>query len=180
MELKRVVITGIGSVTALGLNAKETWKNIKAGVSGAGPITNFDASLFKTQFACEAHGFKAEDYFDRKEARKMDRYAQFAIVAAREAIADCGIDLETADKDEIGVILGVGIGGLTTFSQEIQEYAGTKTTLGPRFTPFFIPKVITDMACGLISIEFGFRGPNYTTTSACASSSNPLIYCTDD
>lgn len=175
MELKRVVITGIGSVTALGLNAKETWKNIKAGVSGAGPITNFDASLFKTQFACEAHGFKAEDYFDRKEARKMDRYAQFAIVAAREAIADCGIDLETADKDEIGVILGVGIGGLTTFSQEIQEYAGTKTTLGPRFTPFFIPKVITDMACGLISIEFGFRGPNYTTTSACASSSNALI-----
>ncbi|MBQ0142088.1 MAG: beta-ketoacyl-ACP synthase II [Prevotellaceae bacterium] len=175
MELKRVVVTGIGSVTALGLTAPETWKNIKAGVSGAGPITNFDASSFKTQFACEVHGFKGEDYFDRKEVRKMDRYAQFAIIAAREAIADSGLNLETADKDEIGVILGVGIGGLTTFSGEIQDYAATREQFGPRFSPFFIPKVITDMACGLISIEFGLRGPNYTTSSACASSSNALI-----
>lgn len=175
MELKRVVITGVGAVTPVGLNSSESWENIKAGVSGAAPITHFDASLFKTQFACEVKNFNPEDHFDRKEARKMDRYAQLAIVAAREAVADSGMDLESVDKDEIGVILGVGIGGLDSFTVDVKEFGVSGTTIGPRFSPFFIPKVISDMASGLISIEFGFRGPNYATTSACASASNAII-----
>lgn len=175
MELKRVVVTGIGAVTPVGSTTEESWENIKAGVSGAGPITLFDASLFKTHFACEVKNFKAEDHFDRKEARKMDRYAQLAIVASREAVADSGMNLDEVDKDEIGVILGVGIGGVYSFAEDVKEFARTGATIGPRYSPFFIPKTITDMASGLISIEFGFRGPNYTTTSACASASNALI-----
>lgn len=174
MELKRVVVTGIGAVSPLGLTAKESWTNAVNGVSGAAPITHFDASAFKTQFACEVKGFNPEDHFDRKEVRKMDIYAQFAIVAAREAVKDSGINLETENKDEIGVILGVGIGGLHSYADEVSEYAINGPQTGPRFSPFFIPKTITDMASGLISIEFGFRGPNYTTTSACASASNAL------
>lgn len=174
MELKRVVVTGIGAVSPLGLTAKESWTNAVNGVSGAAPITHFDASAFKTQFACEVKGFNPEDYLDRKEARKMDIYAQFAMVAAKEAVKDSGIDLETVNKDEIGVILGVGIGGLHSYADEVSEYAINGPQTGPRFSPFFIPKTITDMASGLISIEFGFRGPNYTTTSACASASNAL------
>ncbi len=175
MELKRVVITGIGAITPVGLNAEDSWANIIKGVSGAGPISAFDTSLFKTQFACEVKGFKAEDHFDRKEARKMDRYAQLAIVASREAIADSGMNLDEVDKDEIGVILGVGIGGVYSYAEEIKTFALTGATAGPRFSPFFIPKTITDMASGLISIEFGFHGPNYTTSSACASASNAMI-----
>ena len=175
MELKRVVITGIGAITPVGLNVKDTWDNIKQGVSGAAPITTFDTSLFKTKFACEVKGFKAEDHFDRKEARKFDRYAQFAIVASREAVADSGMNLDEVDKDEIGVILGVGIGGVYSYAEEIKAFALTGATSGPRFSPFFIPKTITDMASGLISIEFGFHGPNYTTSSACASASNAMI-----
>lgn len=174
MELKRVVVTGMGGVTPLGLDAETTWQNIRNGVSGAAPITLFDASKFKTQFACEVKGFNAEDHLDRKEARKYDRYAQMAIVAAREAVKDSGMDLEKVDKDEIGVILGVGIGGVYSFAEDVKNFALTGETLGPRYNPFFIPKTITDMASGLISIEFGFRGPNYATTSACASASNAI------
>ena len=175
MELKRVVITGIGAITPVGKTALESWSNIKAGVSGAAPITLFDTSLFKTKFACEVKDFKAEEHFDRKEARKIDRYAQFAIVAAREAVADSGMNLDDVDKDDIGVILGVGIGGLYSFAYDVKEFGVSGATMGPRFSPFFIPKTIADMASGLISIEFGFRGPNYATTAACASASNALI-----
>lgn len=174
MELKRVVVTGLGAVTPVGLTAEETWENLKNGVSGAAPITHFDAAQFKTQFACEVKGFNPTDYIDRKEARKMDLYSQFAVVAARQAVADSGMDLETIDKDEIGVILGVGIGGIKSYEDEVSNYALTGETVGPRFNPFFIPKMIADMASGLISIEFGFHGPNYATTSACASSSNAI------
>ncbi|MBR1379904.1 MAG: beta-ketoacyl-ACP synthase II, partial [Bacteroidaceae bacterium] len=174
MELKRVVITGIGAVTPLGLTAEETWENMKKGVSGAGPITQFDASQFKTQFACEVKGFNPTDYIDRKEVRKMDRCSQFAIAAARQAIADSGMDLDKVDKNEIGVILGVGIGGIHTFEEEVSNYAINGPTTGPKYNPFFIPKMIADMPAGLISIEYGFHGPNYVTASACASSSNAL------
>lgn len=174
MELKRVVVTGIGAITPLGLTAEETWENIKKGVSGAAPITHFDASQFKTQFACEVKGFNANNYIDRKEARKMDLYTQYAIAAAKMAIADSGMDMETVDKKEIGVVLGVGIGGIHTFEEEAGNYAVNGPQLGPKYNPFFIPKMIADIAAGHISIEYGFHGPNFTTTSACASSSNAI------
>ena len=175
MELKRVVVTGIGALTPLGNTAEESWENLKAGKSGAGPITHFDASQFKTQFACEVKGFNAADYIDRKEARKMDIYTQYALAAAKMAIDDSGLLAnETVDKNEIGVVLGVGIGGIKTFEEEAGNYAVTGPQLGPKFNPFFIPKMIADIASGHISIQYGFHGPNYTTTSACASSSNAL------
>ncbi|MDD6124535.1 MAG: beta-ketoacyl-ACP synthase II [Bacteroidales bacterium] len=173
MELKRVVVTGLGALTPVGNTMPETWENIKNGVSGAGPITHFDASQFKTQFACEVKGFKANDFIDRKEARKMDLYEQYALVAAMEAIKDCGWDLEAINKNRIGVILGVGIGGIHTFEEEAGYYA-LNADKGPKFNPFFIPKMIADIAAGQISIQYGFHGPNYTTTSACASSTNAL------
>ncbi len=174
MELKRVVVTGIGAITPLGKNAKETWENAKNGVSGAAEITHFDTSKFKTHFACEVKNYNAQDYFDRKEARKMDLYEQYAIIAADEAIKDCGWDLEKIDTNDIGVILGVGIGGIRTFEEESVNYAKTGETLGPRYSPFFIPKMISDIAAGQISINYGFHGPNFATTSACASSTNAL------
>lgn len=174
MELKRVVVTGIGAITPLGKNAKETWENAKNGVSGAAEITHFDTSKFKTHFACEVKNYNAQDYFDRKEARKMDLYEQYAIIAADEAIKDCGWDLGKIDKNEIGVIFGVGIGGIRTFEEESVNYAKTGETLGPRYSPFFIPKMISDIAAGQISINYGFHGPNFATTSACASSTNAL------
>ena len=175
MELKRVVVTGIGALTPLGNTAEESWENLKAGKSGAGPITHFDASQFKTQFACEVKGFNAAEYIDRKEARKMDIYTQYALAAAKMAIDDSGLLAnETVDKNEIGVVLGVGIGGIKTFEEEAGNYAVTGPQLGPKFNPFFIPKMIADIASGHISIQYGFHGPNYTTTSACASSSNAL------
>ncbi len=174
MELKRVVVTGIGAITPLGLTAEESWENIKKGVSGAAPITHFDASQFKTQFACEVKGFNAANYIDRKESRKMDLYTQYALAAAKMAIEDSGIISETVDLNEIGVVLGVGIGGIKTFEEEAGNYAVNGPQLGPKFNPFFIPKMIADIAAGHISIQYGFHGPNYTTTSACASSSNAL------
>ena len=174
MELKRVVVTGLGALTPVGNNVAETWENLVNGVSGAGPITHFDASKFKTQFACEVKGFKANDYLDRKEARKMDLYTQYAIVAAKEAIEDSAMDLDKVDKNKIGAIYGVGIGGLRTLEDELFSYAGYKDELGPKFNPFFIPKMIADIASGHISIMYGFHGPNFTTTSACASSSNAI------
>lgn len=174
MELKRVVVTGLGALTPLGNTVAETWDNLKKGVSGAGPITHFDASKFKAQFACEVKNFKASDYIDRKEARKMDLYEQYALVAAMEAVKDCGMDLDTVDKNRIGVVLGVGIGGIHTFEEEAGNYAVNGAEMGPKYNPFFIPKMIADIASGQISINFGFHGPNYTTTSACASSTNAL------
>ena len=175
MELKRVVVTGIGAVTPIGHSAEETWKNLLAGVSGAGPITNFNAEKFKAQFACEVKDFKAEDFgLDRKEARKMDRYCQFAVAAAKMAIEDSGMDVEAIDKNRVGVVYGVGIGGIQTFQDEIEAYGRTGEELGPKFGPFFIPKMIADIAAGHISILYGFHGPNYVTTSACASSTNAL------
>jgi len=174
MELKRVVVTGLGALTPVGNNVAETWENLVNGVSGAGPITHFDASNYKTQFACEVKGFKVNEHLDRKEARKMDLYTQYAIVAAKEAIADAAMDLDKEDKTKIGVIYGVGIGGLRTLEEELFSYAGYKDTMGPKFNPFFIPKMIADIASGHISIMYGFHGPNFTTTSACASSSNAI------
>ena len=174
MELKRVVVTGLGTVSPLGLSVSETWANVLEGKSGAGPITHFDASKFKTQFACEVKGFDPSKYFDRKEARKLDLYAQYAIAAAKEAIENCGVDLESVDKDEIGVIFAAGIGGIQTFEQEIGYYYSHEDQ-GPKFNPFFIPKMISDIAAGQISIMYGFRGPNFSTTSACASSTNALV-----
>jgi len=174
MELKRVVVTGLGALTPVGNNVAETWENLVNGVSGAGPITHFDASKFKTQFACEVKNFNPNDHLDRKEARKMDLYTQYAIVVAKEAIEDAGMDLEKEDKTKIGVIYGVGIGGIRTFEEEMIAYAGIKDTIGPKFNPFFIPKMIADIASGHISIMYGFHGPNFTTTSACASSSNAI------
>jgi 3-oxoacyl-[acyl-carrier-protein] synthase II len=174
MELKRVVVTGLGALTPVGNNVTETWENLVNGVSGAGPITHFDTTNFKTKFACEVKNFKVNEHLDRKEARKMDLYTQYAIVAAKEAIEDSGMDLETVDKNKIGVIYGVGIGGLSTLEDELFNYALTKDKLGPKFNPFFIPKMIADIASGHISIMYGFHGPNFTTTSACASSSNAI------
>ena len=174
MELKRVVVTGLGALTPVGNNVAETWENLVNGVSGAGPITHFDASKFKTQFACEVKNFNPNEHFDRKEVRKMDLYTQYAIVAAKEAIEDSAMDLEKVDKNKIGVIFGVGIGGIRTFEEEMIAYAGIKDTVGPKFNPFFIPKMIADIASGHISIMYGFHGPNFTTTSACASSSNAI------
>lgn len=173
MELKRVVVTGLGAVTPLGNNTEDTWNNLVAGVSGAAPITLFDASQFKTQFACEVKNLKVNDYIDRKEARKMDRYAQLAIISAMQAIQDSGMNLEEIDKNRVGVIYGVGIGGIKTFEEEVGYWAQHQEN-GPKFNPFFIPKMIADIASGHISIMYGFQGPNYTTTSACASSTNAL------
>ncbi|MBR5192963.1 MAG: beta-ketoacyl-ACP synthase II [Bacteroidaceae bacterium] len=174
MELKRVVVTGLGALTPVGNNVTETWENLVNGVSGAGTITHFDTTNFKTKFACEVKTFKVNEHLDRKEARKMDLYTQYAIVAAKEAIKDSGMDLETVDKNKIGVIYGVGIGGLNTLEEELFNYALTQEKLGPKFNPFFIPKMIADIASGHISIMYGFHGPNFTTTSACASSSNAI------
>ena len=173
MELKRVVVTGLGAVTPVGNNPEETWKNLLEGVSGAAPITHFDASQFKPQFACEVKGFNVNDYIDRKEARKMDRYAQLAMASAVQAVEDSKMDLESVDKNRIGVVYGVGIGGIKTFEDEVGYYA-THQENGPKFNPFFIPKMISDIAAGQISIRYGFHGPNYATTSACASSTNAL------
>ena len=174
MELKRVVVTGLGAISPLGNSAEETWKNMLNGVSGAGPITHFDASMFKTQFACEVKDFKVADFIDRKDARKMDLYTQYAIAAAKMAVDNSGMDLEKVNKNRIGVIYGVGIGGIHTFEEEAGYYAVTGKEMGPKFNPFFIPKMIADIAAGHISIQYGFRGPNYCTTSACASSSNAV------
>ena len=173
MELKRVVVTGLGAVTPVGNNPEETWTNLVNGVSGAAPITLFDASKFKTQFACEVKGINFADYIDRKEARKMDRYTQLAIVSATQAVRDSGLDGEGIDKDRVGVVYGVGIGGIKTFEDEVKYY-GVNEANGPKFSPFFIPKMIADIAAGQISINYGFHGPNYATTSACASSTNAL------
>ena len=166
MELKRVVITGLGAITPIGKNVNDYWAALLAGVSGAAPITNFDTAKFKTKFACEVKDFDAREYFDRKEVRKHDRYAQFGIIAADQAIADSGIiDDPSVNRDRVGVIWASGIGGLSTFHQSVKEY-----TLGdgtPRFNPFFIPKMIADIAAGHISIKYGFRGPNFATVSAC-------------
>lgn len=173
MELKRVVVTGLGAVTPVGNNVEETWNNLVAGKSGAAPITQFDCSKFKSQFACEVKNLNINDYIDRKEARKMDRYTQFAIISAMQAVKDSGMNLETIDKSRVGVVFGVGIGGIKTFEDEVSYYAQNKEN-GPKFNPFFIPKMIADIASGHISIMYGFHGPNYTTTSACASSTNAL------
>ena len=173
MELRRVVVTGLGALTPLGKNVDELWTNLLNGVSSAGNITHFDASKYKTQFACELKGYDTKDYFDRKEARKLDLYAQYAIIAADSAIKDAGINLEKIDGDRVGVIWASGIGGLNTFTQEMISFAKGDGT--PRFNPFFIPKMIADIAAGHISIKYGFRGPNFATVSACASSANSLV-----
>lgn len=173
MELKRVVVTGLGAVTPVGNTPEETWESLVTGKSGAAPITEFDSSLFKTHFACEVKGLNINDYLDRKEARKMDRYTQLAMITAMQAVKDSGMDLDKEDNNRIGVIFGVGIGGIKTFEDEVTYYGQHKED-GPKFNPFFIPKMIADIASGQISIQFGFHGPNYTTTSACASSSNAL------
>ena len=173
MELKRVVVTGLGAITPLGNTVEEFWTNLVNGVSGAGPITHFDASLFKTQFACEVKGFDVTQYIDRKEARKMDLYAQYAVAVAKQAVADSGLDVEAEDRNRIGVIFGAGIGGIHTFEDEVGFYAANKEK-GPKFNPFFIPKMISDIAAGQISILFGFHGPNFATCSACATSTNAI------
>ncbi|WP_291098468.1 MULTISPECIES: beta-ketoacyl-ACP synthase II [unclassified Flavobacterium] len=173
MVLRRVVVTGLGALTPIGNNIQEYWNGLINGVSGAAPITYFDASKFRTQFACEVKNFNVEDFIDRKEARKMDRFAQYAMVSAEEAVKDANFDFEKLDKDRIGVIWGSGIGGLETFQNEVLEFSKGDGT--PRFNPFFIPKMIADIAGGNISIKYGFRGPNFTTVSACASSTNAMI-----
>ena len=173
MVLRRVVVTGLGALTPIGNNIEQYWNSLINGVSGAAPITYFDASKFKTQFACELKNFNAEDFLDRKEARKMDRYAQYAMVSSEEAVNDAGFNLDTLDKDRAGVIWGSGIGGLETFQIEMLNFSAGDGT--PKFNPFFIPKMISDIACGHISIKYGFRGPNFATVSACASSTNAII-----
>ncbi|WP_158209870.1 beta-ketoacyl-ACP synthase II [Myroides phaeus] len=173
MKLKRVVVTGLGALTPIGNNIQEYWNNLINGVSGAAPITYFDATNFKTQFACEVKNFNVEDYIERKEARKMDRYAQFAMVSAAEAIQNSSLDLDVIDLDRAGVIWGSGIGGLDTFQNEVTNFVTGNGT--PKFNPFFIPKMIADIAGGHISMKYGLRGPNFTTVSACASSTNAII-----
>lgn len=173
MELKRVVVTGLGALTPIGNNIEEYWNSLINGVSGAAPITYFDASKFKTKFACELKNFDVEQFIDRKEARRLDRYAQYAIVSSTEAMTDANFDLETLDLDRAGVIFGSGIGGLETFQIEVLNFAAGDGT--PKFNPFFIPKMIGDIAAGHISIKYGFRGPNFGTVSACASSTNAII-----
>jgi 3-oxoacyl-[acyl-carrier-protein] synthase II len=173
MQLKRVVVTGLGAVTPLGNTVNEYWTNLVKGVSGAAPITRFDASKFKTRFACEVKGFNPEDYFDRKEARKLDAFSWYGIASSVQAMKDSGLDGEGIDRNEIGVIWGSGIGGLDTFQAETFGFAKGDGT--PRFSPFFIPKMIADICSGHISMRFGLRGPNFTTVSACASSTNALI-----
>ena len=173
MEPRRVVVTGLGALTPIGNTLPEYWEGLISGTSGAAPITYFDASKFKTQFACELKGFDPLNFMDRKEARKNDRFAQYALVSTQEAIEDSGLDLDKIDKDRVGVIWGAGIGGLETFQNEVLNFASGDGT--PRFNPFFIPKMIADIAPGLISIKYGFCGPNFTTVSACASSANAMI-----
>jgi 3-oxoacyl-[acyl-carrier-protein] synthase II len=173
MQLKRVVVTGMGALTPIGNNLEAYWEGLRTGKSGSAPITYFDTEKFKTKFACELKGYDPMDFFDRKEARKLDRFAQYALVSSDEAIADSGIDLDVVDKFRVGVVWGAGIGGLETFQNEVIGYAQGDGT--PRFNPFFIPKMIADIAPGNISIKHGFMGPNYTTVSACASSANAMI-----
>ena len=172
MTFKRVVITGAGALTPIGNNLQQYWEGLKAGKSGAAPITKFDTTLYKTKFACEVKGFKFEDFMDRKEGRKMDPFSQYAMVVADEAIADANLPLSELDPDRVGVIWGSGIGGLLTFQEEVKSY--TKGDGTPRFNPFFIPKMIADISAGRISIKYGFRGPNFVTVSACASSTNAI------
>ena len=173
MELRRVVVTGLGALTPIGNTLSAYWEGLLSGTSGAAPITYFDPTLFKTKFACELKGFDPLNHFDRKEARKYDRFAQYALVAVDEALQDAKFPIETADKDRVGVIWGAGIGGLETFQNEVLNFAAENEN--PRFNPFFIPKMIADIAPGLISIKYGFRGPNFATVSACASASNAMI-----
>lgn len=173
MSLKRVVVTGLGALTPIGNNIQEYWDGLVSGESGAAPITHFDASKFKTQFACEIKNFNVTDHIDRKEARRQDKFTHYAMVASAEAIEDSKLDLESVNKDRVGVIWGAGIGGLETFQNEVTTFALGNGT--PKFNPFFIPKMIADIAPGLISIKYGFRGPNFTTVSACASSANAMI-----
>ena len=173
MQLKRVVVTGLGALTPIGNNIEEYWEGLKNGKSGSAPVTYYNTEKFKVKFACELKNFNAEDHFDRKEARKLDRFAQYALVSSDEAIVDSGLDLEKIDKFRVGVIWGAGIGGLETFQNEVMNFAAGDGT--PRFNPFFIPKMIADIAPGHISIKHGFMGPNYTTVSACASAANAMI-----
>lgn len=172
MELKRVVVTGLGTINALGHNLQDTWQNMVKGVSGAGPIDTFDTTLFKTKFACTVKDYDPLKYFDRKEARKLDKFTQYAMICADEAVADAKIDMEAVNKDRAGVIWGSGIGGIETFTEELRSYIERGGE--PKFNPFFIPKMIADIASGHISIKHDFRGPNFTTVSACASSANAL------
>ena len=173
MELKRVVVTGLGAVTPLGKTVNEYWEGLVNGVSGAELITRFNTEKFKTKFACQVKNFNPEDYFDRKEARKLDLYTMYALVASDEAIRDSGIDLEKVDHNRVGVIFGSGIGGFSTVYTELIDFAKGEGT--PRFNPFFIPKLISDIAAGQISIKYGFRGPNFATVSACATSTNAIV-----
>ena len=176
MELKRVVVTGLGALSPIGNDVATTWDNAKKGVSGAGPITHFDASKFKTQFACEVKDFDPNQHFDRKKQRQLDLYAQYAIVAARQAVEDAGLENEGAvDKNRVGVIVAAGIGGLHTFEEEAGYFALHGEEMGPKYNPFFIPKMIADIASGHISMEYGYHGPNFGTVSACASSNNAII-----
>lgn len=175
MELKRVVVTGLGTLNPLGNDVDTTWKNAVDGVSGAGPITHFDASKFKTQFACEVKDFNTNDHFDRKKARQLDLYAQYAIVAAKQAIDDAALNSEGLDKNRVGVIVAAGIGGLHTFEEEAGYFALHGEEQGPKYNPFFIPKMIADIASGHVSMQYGYHGPNYGVVSACASSTNALI-----
>ena len=174
MELKRIVVTGLGAVTPLGNDVETTWNALINGVSGAGPITLFDASLFKTQFACEVKNFDPTQYIERRDARRLDRYTHLAIASAVQAVEDANLDMEKVNKDRVGVVYSAGIGGLKSFEDEVGEYF-LNPEKGPRFSPFFIPKIIPDIAAGHISMRYGFRGPNYATVSACASSTNALI-----
>ena len=173
MELKRVVVTGLGAITPIGKNVHDFWNNLINGVSGSEMITHFDTEKFKTKFGCEIKGYDPNDYFDRKEARKLDLYAQFALIAADEAVKDAGFDLEKLDLDRAGVIIGSGIGGITTFLEEMANFVNGQYV--PRFSPFFIPKMISDIAAGHISMKYNFRGPNFATVSACATSTHAII-----
>lgn len=173
MNLKRVVVTGLGALTPIGNDVQSYWNSLSNGISGAAPIAKFDATKFKTRFACEVKNFKVEDFIDRKEARKMDPFTQYAVVVAEEAVKNSQIDLKTVNVDRVGVIWGSGIGGLKTFHDEVSSFALGDGT--PRFNPFFIPKMIADISAGYISMKFGFRGPNFVTVSACASSTNAIV-----
>lgn len=175
MELKRVVVTGLGTVNPLGNDVASTWQSALEGKSGAGSITHFDASKFKTQFACEVKDFNAADHFDRKKLRQLDLYAQYALVAAEQAVNDAKLDTEDINKDRVGVIIAAGIGGLHTFEEEAGYYALHHEEMGPKYNPFFIPKMIADIASGHVSMQYGYHGPNYGVVSACASSTNALI-----
>ncbi len=172
MELKRVVVTGIGALTPIGNTRDDYWDSLAKGVSGAAPITRFDTEKFRTKFACEVKGFNAQDFLDRKEARKMDPNTRYGMVAGDEAIKDSGLDLDTADKTRIGVIWGTGIGGFSTFQEEVMNFA--RGDGSPRYNPFFVPKMIADITAGLLSIKYGFMGPNFATVSACASSNHAI------